>query len=201
MVKNYMNRLQQHYQQEIVPQLIKELKVKTVFQVPHLKKVVLNMGVSDPQDPRARKQALENIKAQIALITGQQPQVTLAKKAISNFKLRAGDPLGVMVTLRGERMWEFTDKFLSIVLPRVKDFRGVSTTAFDGQGNYSLGISEQIIFPEIKYDEIERIRSLQVNFITMSDDDSARLMLKLLGMPFSKETPIKKKKGKNKRKK
>jgi large subunit ribosomal protein L5 len=196
-----MNRLQQRYQQEIVPQLIKELKVKSAFQVPHLKKVVLNMGVSDPQDPRARKQALENISAQIALITGQKPQITLAKKAISNFKLRAGDPLGVMVTLRGERMWEFTDKLLSIVLPRVKDFRGVSTTAFDGQGNYSLGISEQIIFPEIKYDEIERVRGLQVNFITMSDDSAAFLMLKLLGMPFSKDPPKRKKKGKQKRKK
>ncbi len=181
-----MNRLKKRYQEEIVPVLKKELQVTSHFQIPALKKVVVNMGVSDPVDPRARKQALENIKAQIALITGQQPQVTLAKKAISNFKLRAGDPLGVMVTLRGERMWEFVDKLITIVLPRVKDFRGVSNTAFDGHGNYSLGIEEQIIFPQIQYDKIERIRSLQVNFVTNSKDKDAHLMLKLLGMPFSK---------------
>ena len=182
-----MNRLKKRYQEEIVPQLIKELGVKSSFQVPKLQKVVINIGVSDPPDPRARKQALENIKAQLALITGQQPQMTVAKKAISNFKLRAGDPMGAMVTLRGERMWEFTDKLMSIVLPRVKDFRGVSKTAFDGHGNYSLGIEEQIIFPEIEYDKIEKIRGLQVNFVTNSNDQDARRMLELLGMPFAKD--------------
>ena len=141
-----MNRLKQRYQQEIIASLKKELQLKNVFAVPKLRKVVVNMGVSDPADPRERKRALENIKAQIALITGQLPQVTTAKKAISNFKLRQGDPLGIMVTLRGERMWQFVDKLLTIVLPRVKDFRGVSRVAFDGHGNYSLGISEQIIW-------------------------------------------------------
>ena len=182
-----MNRLKQRYQQEIVASLKEELKLANIFEVPKLLKVVVNMGVSDPTDPRERKRALENIKAQIALITGQQPQVTIAKKAISNFKLRQGDPLGVMVTLRGNRMWEFVDKLLTIVLPRVKDFRGVSTQAFDGHGNYSLGIHEQIIFPEIKYDQIERVRSLQVNFITNSSDEKAAALLSKLGMPFSKE--------------
>ena len=194
-----MNRLKQRYQQEIIASLKKELQLKNVFAVPKLRKVVVNMGVSDPADPRERKRALENIKAQIALITGQLPQVTTAKKAISNFKLRQGDPLGIMVTLRGERMWQFVDKLLTIVLPRVKDFRGVSRVAFDGHGNYSLGISEQIIFPEIKYDEIERVRSLQVNFITNSSDKHAYALLAKLGMPFSKEVTPKKKKSRKKK--
>lgn len=194
-----MNRLKQRYQQEIIASLKKELQLENVFAVPKLRKVVVNMGVSDPTDPRERKRALENIKAQIALITGQLPQVTTAKKAISNFKLRQGDPLGVMVTLRGERMWQFVDKLLTIVLPRVKDFRGVSRVAFDGHGNYSLGISEQIIFPEIKYDEIERVRSLQVNFITNSSDKHAYALLAKLGMPFSKEVTPKKKKPRKKK--
>ena len=182
-----MNRLNQRYNQEIVPAMKKELGVKSEFQVPRLHKVVINMGVSEPTDPRERRRALENIQEQIALISGQHPQITKAKKAISNFKLRAGDPMGVMVTLRGERMWQFVDKLMAIVLPRVKDFRGVSKTAFDGHGNYSLGIEEQIIFPEIEYDKIERIRSLQVNFVTNSNDKDARRMLELLGMPFEKE--------------
>lgn len=182
-----MNRLKQRYQQEVVPALQKELKIKNVFQVPTLKKIVINIGVTDPADPRARSQIMPNIKEQIALITGQAPQITLAKKAISNFKLRQGDPMGVMVTLRGEKMWEFVDKLISIVLPRVKDFRGVSCTAFDGHGNYSLGIEEQIIFPEIEYDKIERIRPLQINFVTNSNDEAAFKLLELLGMPFSKE--------------
>ncbi|MBQ6449675.1 50S ribosomal protein L5 [bacterium] len=182
-----MNRLKQRYNDEVIPQLQKELGVSSKFEVPALKKVVLNMGVSDPADPRERRRALENISSQIALITGQKPQVTVAKKAISNFKLRAGDPMGVMVTLRGERMWQFVDKLIAIVLPRVKDFRGVSRTAFDGHGNYSLGIEEQIIFPEIEYDKIERIRGLQLNFVTNSNDKDAYRMLELLGMPFAKE--------------
>jgi large subunit ribosomal protein L5 len=183
-----MNRLKQKYQQEVAPALQKQFGMTSVFQVPKLLKVVVNMGVSDPADPRARRQAMDNIKAQIALITGQQPRVTVAKKAIANFKLRAGDPLGLIVTLRGERMWDFVDKLLAIVLPRVKDFRGVNPDAFDGNGNYSLGISEQIIFPEIEYDRIERVRGLQVNMVTsVSDNEQVREMLKLLGMPFAKE--------------
>ncbi len=194
-----MNRLKERYQKEIVATLQKELNYKSSFQVPRLKKIVVNMGVTDPADPRARSQIMPNLKAQIALISGQEPQITKAKKAISNFKLRQGDPMGVMVTLRGERMWEFLDKLIAIVLPRVKDFRGVSRTAFDGQGNYSLGIEEQIIFPEIAYDQIDRVRSLQVNFITNSSDQEAYRLLELLGMPFSKEPVSQERKKKAKR--
>ena len=146
------------------------------------------MGVSDPQDPRARRQVIDNIVQQFALIAGQKPQVTLARKSIANFKLREGDPLGVMVTLRGKLMWEFFQKLVAVALPRVKDFRGVSRTAFDGQGNYSLGLEEQIIFPEIEYDKIERVRSFQVTFVTsLKSDDQALRMLELFGMPFVKE--------------
>lgn len=183
-----MNRLKEKYQNEVSPSLIKNLGLKTSFEVPRLKKVVVNMGVSEPDDPRARRQALENIKEQFRAMTGQEPQITRAKKAIAGFKLRAGDPLGVMVTLRGEKMWVFVDKLLTIVLPRVKDFRGVSRSAFDGRGNYSLGLEEQIIFPEIVYDKIEKIRGLQVVMVTNSNDKHAFAMLELLGMPFSKES-------------
>jgi len=183
-----MNRLKQKYQQEILPKLKKELKLKNDFAVPQIKKIVVNMGVTDPQEPRARQQALENIAKQFELITGLKPMITVAKKAIANFKLRQGEPLGLMVTLRGEFMWEFLDKLISIVLPRVKDFRGTSIKAFDGQGNYSLGIEEQIVFPEINYDQIEKIRSLQVNIVTSTrDDEAARKLLIMLGMPFEKQ--------------
>lgn len=183
-----MNRLKEKYQKEIVPVLEKELKVKSHLAVPRILKVNVNMGVSDPQDTRARKQALENIVEQFKVITGQKPQITKAKKAISSFKLRKGDPLGVKVSLRGEQMWEFLDKLISIALPRVKDFRGVSRTAFDGAGNYSLGLEEQIVFPEVNYDTIERIRSLQINIVTSTkDNQKAFRLLELLGMPFAKE--------------
>ncbi len=182
------NRLQEKYQKEIAPTLQKELGIKNKFAVPKIKKVVVHMGVADPQDPRARKKAIENIVEQFKVITGQIPKVTVAKKAIANFKLREGDPLGVMVTLRGAKMWQFLDKFISITLPRVKDFRGVSLTAFDGHGNCSLGLEEQIVFTEIKYDKIERIRGLQVNIIMSTNDDNhARMLLKALGIPFEKK--------------
>ena len=182
-----MNRLKQKYQDIAAKTLLTEFKHKNVFEIAKFKKVSLNMGIADPQEPRAREKVVEGVAAQFALITGQKPQITRAKKAIANFKLRAGDPMGVMVTLRGELMWEFLDKLISVALPRVKDFRGVSRTAFDGSGNYSLGLEEQIAFPEIDYDKIDKIRSLQVN-ITMqfkSDAESFRL-LELLGMPFMK---------------
>lgn len=183
-----MSDLKTTYQQELVPQLEKEFGIKNVFAVPKLQKVVLNIGVTDPADPRARKPILENIVTQFETITGQKPQVTLAKKSIAGFKLREGDPMGVMVTLRGERMWDFVTKLITIALPRVKDFRGVSRVAFDGQGNYSLGIEEQIIFPEINYDSIENVRSLQINFVTSATtNEQAFKLLELLGMPFEKE--------------
>ncbi|NCN51107.1 MAG: 50S ribosomal protein L5 [Candidatus Pacebacteria bacterium] len=183
-----MSDLKTTYQQELVPQLEKEFGIDNVFAVPHLQKVVLNIGVTNPVDPRARKPILENIVTQFETITGQKPQITLAKKSIAGFKLREGDPMGVMVTLRGQRMWDFVTKLISIALPRVKDFRGVSRVAFDGQGNYSLGIEEQIIFPEINYDSIENVRSLQINFVTTAEtDEQAFRLLELLGMPFEKE--------------
>jgi len=155
---------------------------------PKVQKIIINMGVTDPQDPRARKQVLENIVEQFRIITGQTPQLTHAKKAIAGFKLRAGDPLGVAVTLRGEKMWQFLDKLITIVLPRVKDFRGTSRTAFDGRGNYSLGLHEQIVFSELTYDQIERIRGLQINIVTnYGSDEPAFRLLQLIGMPFAKE--------------
>jgi large subunit ribosomal protein L5 len=178
----------QTYHKTVLPALQKEFEIKNILAVPRLQKIVLNLGASDPQDPRARKKALENIAEQFSLITGQKPQITLARQSISTFKLRAGDPLGVKVTLRGKKMWQFFQKLVAVALPRVKDFRGVSKTAFDGQGNYSLGLEEQIIFPEIEYDKIERVRSLQATFVTTApNNEQARRLLELFGMPFEKE--------------
>lgn len=183
-----MNDLQKKYQQDVVPALMKEFGITNMFAVPKLSKIVINVGVTQPQDPRARKQVLENIREQIKVITGQQPVITTASKSISSFKLRAGDPLGVKVTLRGAYMWEFLRKLISVALPRVKDFRGVSSTSFDGNGTYSLGIEEQIIFPEIEYDKIDSIRGLQVIMVTSSrSDEQSRRMLQLMGMPFEKK--------------
>lgn len=183
-----MNRLKQKYQQELQDQLMAQLKLTNKMAVPKIQKIVLNTGVSKPEDIRERKKAIENISKQFAIITGQKSQMTVAKKAISEFSLQQGEPLGVKVTLRGDKMWQFLDKLVSIVLPRVKDFRGISRTAFDGQGNYSLGLEEQIVFPEINYDEIDSIRGLQINIITSTKDDAqAYQLLELLGMPFEKE--------------
>jgi large subunit ribosomal protein L5 len=182
-----MNRLQKEYQQKVRDQLMKEFELDSPMALPKIQKVILNTGITDVQG-NAKNEALENMKKQFATITGQTAQITKAKKAISNFNLRQGEPIGVMVTLRGDRMWQFLDKLISIALPRVKDFRGVSKKAFDGNGNFSLGLEEQIIFPEIDYDEIESVRSLQVNIVTSADNDKiARRLLELLGMPFEKE--------------
>jgi large subunit ribosomal protein L5 len=186
--KNQQHRLKQKYFDQVLPALQKEFKISNAFATPQIKKVVVNMGVTDPLEIRPRQQAIDNIVEQFKVITGQTPQVTKAKKAIAGFKLRAGDPVGVSVTLRGLFMWEFLDKLISITLPRVKDFRGVSKTSFDGQGNYSLGLEEQIVFPEISYDNIERIRGLQVNVVTSATtNQQAFKLLELLGMPFEKE--------------
>lgn len=182
-----MNRLKEKYQQEVLPALKKEFKHENVFSVAKIQKVVVNMGIAKPIEPKAREKVAENVVEQIKIITGQKPQITKAKKAIAAFKLREGDPLGVMVTLRGANMWEFLDKLVSITLPRVKDFKGISRTALDGQGNYSLGLEEQIVFPEINYDQIESVRGLQVNIITSTKNDQETLsMLDLLGFPFEK---------------
>jgi large subunit ribosomal protein L5 len=180
--------LKQKYTSEVIPALQKEFGYDNIFAVPKLKKIVINMGIADPVDPRARKQVIENVVEQFRNIAGQQPQITKAKKSIAGFKLRAGDPLGVMVTLRGQNMWNFLQKLIFVALPRVKDFRGVSRKAFDGQGNYSLGLEEQIIFPEIDYDKIERVRSLQAVFVTSAKTNQEALkLIEGLGMPLEKE--------------
>ncbi len=183
-----MNRLQQQYNETVAPALLKELGLETTFAVPKVTKVVLNMGVTNPQEPRARQEVINNIVEQFRVISGQQPQVTRARKAIAGFKLRQGDPLGVMVTLRGDRMWQFLDKLISITLPRVKDFQGVSKTAFDPQGNYNLGLDEQIVFPEVEYDKIESVRGLQITIVCkFGSPQYSRRLLEMLGMPFVKE--------------
>jgi large subunit ribosomal protein L5 len=179
-----MNRLKQKYQQEIVPVLEKEFGHKNVFSVPKVQKVVVNMGITDQQ---SRDAIIANVVEQFKVITGMKPNITRSKKAIANFKTRVGDPLGVMVTLRGEYMWEFLDKVISLALPRVKDFQGVSRTAFDQNGNYNLGIEEQIVFPEINYDNIQGVRGLQVTVVTTTTNNTeAFRLLELLGMPFAK---------------
>lgn len=180
-----MNRLKTKYQEEIVPVLKKEFKIENTFAVPKIEKIVVNMGITDQQN---REKAIANVVDQFKVITGMKPNITRARKSIATFKTRAGDPLGVMVTLRGEYMWEFLDKLISIALPRVKDFQGISSTAFDTNGNYNLGIEEQIVFPEINYDNIESVRGLQATIVTTTKDSTmARRMLELLGMPFAKD--------------
>jgi len=178
---------QAHYLKEILPALKKRLKIKNDFAVPRLKKIVINMGVSVPQDRKAREKVLENILPQFSAIAGQKAQISLAKKSIAAFKLREGDPLGVTVTLRGKKMWVFFQKLLLIALPRVKDFRGVSRTAFDGQGNYSLGLREQIIFPEIVMEKVYKINGMNITFVTNTDsDEEAFALLEEFGFAFKK---------------
>lgn len=180
-----MNRLRTKYQQEILPELKKTLKLANDFSVPKLTKIIVNVGVTDDQH---RKQAIENVTNQLSDITGQKPSVRLARQSIAGFKLRQGDPVGIKVTLRGERMYQFLDKTISLVLPRVKDFQGLKDTSFDGAGNYNFGLTEQIIFPEINYDKIDHIRGLQITVVTStSSDDHARELLRLLGIPFEKK--------------
>lgn len=179
-----MVRLEDRYNNEAIPRLVEETDERNRWALPRLKKIVINLGLGE---------AIQNIKAldaaldQIAAITGQRPCVTRSKKSISNFKLRKGMPIGCMVTLRRDRMYEFLDRLINIALPRVRDFRGLSPHSFDGHGNYTVGLKEQIIFPEIKYDKVDRIRGMNVTIVTTAnDDDKARHLLGLLGMPFRK---------------
>ncbi len=167
---------------EVVPQLKAKLGYTNVMQLPELEKIVLNIGLGEAiQDSKA----LEAAEKDLATISGQRPVITKAKKSIAPFKLRAGMPIGMMVTLRGKRMYDFFDKLVNIVLPRFRDFRGVSRDSFDGRGNYSLGIKEQIVFPEIDYDKIDKVRGLEVTIVTTAkNDDEARTLLELMGMPF-----------------
>ena len=177
-----MARLKDKYRAEVAPALKQHFQYKNVMEIPRLEKIVINMGLGDCKD---NAKALEVAVSELATISGQKPLVTKAKKSIANFKLRTGMNVGAKVTLRGDRMYEFADKLVSIVLPRVRDFRGVSTKAFDGRGNYSLGVREQLIFPEIEYDKVEKIRGMEMIFVTTAKtDEEARELLRLLGMPF-----------------
>ena len=177
-----MARLKDKYKNEVVAGLTQKFGYKNVMEVPRLEKVVINMGLGDCKD---NAKAMEVAVAELATISGQKPLVTKAKKSIANFKLRAGMNVGAKVTLRGDRMYEFTDKLISIVLPRVRDFRGVSVKAFDGRGNYALGVREQLIFPEIEYDKVEKIRGMEMIFVTTAKtDEEAKELLRQLGMPF-----------------
>ena len=177
-----METLREQYEKEVVPALMKKFQYKSVMQVPKLEKIVINIGLGDTKD---NPKSLENAINDLTIITGQKPIVTKAKKSIAAFKLREGANVGCKVTLRGAKMFEFADKLMSRALPRVRDFRGVSDRAFDGRGNYSLGIKEQLIFPEIEYDKVDKVRGMDIIFVTTAKtDEEARELLTLLGMPF-----------------
>jgi len=176
-------RLKEKYKNEVVPGMNAKFNYKSVMQIPKLEKIVINMGVGEVKD---NAKALDAATADLALITGQKPLVTKAKKSVAAFKLRQGMNIGCKVTLRGKRMFEFADKLFNLSLPRVRDFRGVSNNSFDGRGNYSMGIKEQLIFPEVEYDKVDKIRGMDITFVTTANnDEEAKELLKLLGMPFS----------------
>jgi large subunit ribosomal protein L5 len=177
--------MKERYLNEVAPVLEKNFKFTNVMQVPRITKVVVNIGVGEALD---NAKALDAAVGDLTQITGQKPVVTKARKSIANFKLREGRAIGVKVTLRGERMWSFLDRLMNVALPRVRDFRGVSPDAFDGRGNYTLGLREQLVFPEIEYDKIDKLRGLEVTVVTTArNDDEARMLLQLMGMPFRKE--------------
>jgi large subunit ribosomal protein L5 len=177
-------RLQERYREEIVPALMKEFAYKNVMQAPRVEKVTVNVGIGEAVQ---NAKVLDAASSDISTITGQHPVITRAKKSIANFKLREGMPIGLMVTLRGSRMWEFLDRALNAALPRIRDFQGVSPNSFDGRGNYSMGIREQVIFPEIEYDKIDKIRGFQITVCTTAKtDEEGQRLLELLGMPFAK---------------
>lgn len=177
-----MARLKEKYRNEIAPSLAKEFDIKNPMAVPRLEKIVLNMGVGEAI---ANQKALDTAAEELRTIAGQKPVITKAKKSIASFKLRQGMSIGTMVTLRGERMYEFLDRFITVALPRVRDFRGVSPKAFDGRGNYTLGIREQMIFPEIDFNKIDKVRGMNISIVTTArSDDQAFALLKAFGMPF-----------------
>lgn len=179
-----MTRLQEKYVKEVVPAMIEKFGYKNIMEVPKLEKIVINMGVGEAKE---NQKVLESAVADLTLIAGQKPILTRAKKSVANFKIRENMPLGCKVTLRKAQMFEFADKLMSIALPRVRDFRGVNANAFDGRGNYALGVKEQLIFPEIEYDKVDKVRGMDIIFVTTAKtDEEARELLKLLGMPFSK---------------
>ena len=178
-----MTRLQDKYQKEVIPAMIEKFGYKNIMEVPKLEKIVINMGVGEAKE---NQKVLESAVSDLTLIAGQKPILTRAKKSVANFKIRENMALGCKVTLRKAKMFEFADKLMSIALPRVRDFRGVSSKAFDGRGNYSLGIKEQLIFPEIEYDKVDKVRGMDIIFVTTANtDEEARELLRFLGMPFA----------------
>ncbi len=178
------SRLKEKYVNEVVPALVEKFQYKNVMEVPKLEKIILNIGLGEAKD---NPKALDNAVEELRTITGQSPVVTIAKKSVANFKLREGMKIGTKVTLRGQKMYDFYDKLVSIALPRVRDFRGVSAKSFDGRGNYAMGIKEQLIFPEIEYDKVDAIRGMDVVVVTTAKtDEEARALLALMGMPFIK---------------
>jgi large subunit ribosomal protein L5 len=178
-----MTRLKEKYTNDVIPALQSKFKYKSPMQTPKLEKVVLNMGVGDvKENPKVMDAAVNDL----ALISGQKPVITKAKKSVAAFKLRQGMNIGCKVTLRGERMYEFVDKLFNVALPRVRDFRGVSNNSFDGRGNYSMGVKEQLIYPEIEYDKVDKVRGMDITFVTTAkSDEEAKELLKLLGLPYS----------------
>ncbi|MDY6325613.1 MAG: 50S ribosomal protein L5 [Catonella sp.] len=180
-----MNRLKEAYTKEVAPELQKKFGYKNVMQIPKLDKIVINMGVGEAKE---NNKVLETAANDLQIITGQKPVYTKAKKSVANFKIREGMPIGCKVTLRGDKMYDFADRLFNLALPRVRDFRGVNPDAFDGRGDYALGLKEQLIFPEIEYDKVDKVRGMDVIFVTTAEtDEEARELLRLLGMPFSKQ--------------
>jgi len=180
-----MNVMKERYIKEVSPALMKSLGLSNVMQIPRIKKVVINIGMGEAmENPKALDAAVQDLGA----ITGQKPVITKARKSIANFKLREGRAIGTAVTLRGDKMWAFLDRLMNIVLPRVRDFRGVPAESFDGRGNYTLGLREQIIFPEIEYDKVDKVRGMEITIVTTApSDEQAAALLQMLGMPFRKE--------------
>ncbi len=179
-----MPRLKERYKKEIVPQMMKKYGYRNIMEVPRLTKVVLNIGLGESL---SNPKAMEGAEKDLTAIAGQHPVVTKAKKSIASFKLRAGVPIGMMVTLRDKRMYEFVDKLVSVVLPRIRDFQGISRDAFDGQGNYTLGMKEQTVFPEIEYDKVDKTRGLEITVVTTAKtDEDGRRLLEIVGLPFKK---------------
>lgn len=179
-----MNRLRQKYENEVKNQMVEKFGYKSVMQIPTIDKIVINMGIGDAV---SNSKVLDEAVAELALITGQKPVITRSKKSIAGFRLREGMPIGCKVTLRGERMYDFLDKLVSVSLPRVRDFRGVSKKSFDGRGNYTLGVKEQLIFPEIDFDKVNKVRGMDIVVVTTANtDEEARELLTQLGMPFQK---------------
>ena len=179
-----MARLKETYRSEVAPALMNKFNYKSVMQIPKLDKIIINVGCGEA---RENSKAIDAVINDLSLITGQKPVICNAKKSVANFKLRAGMPIGVKVTLRGDRMYEFVDRLFSVALPRVRDFKGINPNSFDGRGNYSMGVKEQLIFPEIEYDKIDKVRGMDICFVTTANtDEEARELLALMGAPFAK---------------